>query len=257
MVPAARAVPAEGDLRRLSDGALAAAAQLCRTTDGHGLASFLYLANWVPFSPVWARRFPDVPALEQFLVGDDAVGSLLARRWRPRHDAQWFHWEPRTPVRSSTTRKLYVSSRPDDAADVLRRTVEVMADGDAPPFKVTRLPRGLLRPDRLVVYVRSSQELDDLAAALEPALTGYRPQGVPFTASAGRSGIVSWGVDPPASVREFGASWRRWVTRKLAAYLCASDADDAPGRAAFARARIHDDGVDPASWAPTPDLWAA
>ena len=148
-------------------------------------------------------------------------------------------------------RKLYVSSRPDDAADVLRRTVEVMADGDAPPFKVTRLPRGLLRPDRLVVYVRSNQELDDLTAALEPALADYRPQGVPFTAPAGRSGIVSWGADPPASVREFGASWRRWVTRKLAAYLCASDADDArrsggvrPGEDPRRRCRSDDVGAD-------------
>ena len=229
MVPAARAVPAEGDLRRLSDGALVAAAQLTRTTDVHGLASFLYLANWVPFSPVWARRFPDVAR----------AGAVPRRRRRrpfasrpaleaaARHAVVPLGAEDAGPVvdDAEALRELAAGRRGGRAAadrrgDGRRRRAAVQGD-EAAERSPAAGPTGRLR----AVESRAGRP----HRGARTGARGYRPQGVPFTAPAGRSGIVSWGADPPASVREFGASWRRWVTRKLAAYLCASDADDALG----------------------------
>lgn len=109
----------------------------------------------------------------------------------------------------------------------------------------------------MVVYVRSRPELDDLATGLRPSLDGFAAQGVPFTASLHPTGVLSWGHDPPSEVRPFAPSWRRWLTKKLASYLSASDASDPAERVAFAHRCLIADGVDPSTWSPRPDLWAS
>jgi hypothetical protein len=134
------------------------------------------------------------------------------------------------------------------------RYVEVLSERRMRSFKLSRHPRGLLRPDRLVAYCATRAETDALVLALDQALATFAPQGVPFTAAAPNP-AVSWARDPPARVATYAPSWRRWVTRKLAGYLHASDAPEATERSAFARARLRDDGVDVDVWAPGSALW--
>ncbi len=247
--------PPPADVAALSMAVLRVAAELTHSMESGALASLLYASNWSPLTPSWRSRFPDTDAVEQFLFGD--AGAVDASRWRGRPDAHWFHFEPVDRATGSPHRwKLYVSPGPVAAPEALRLALPVLADHGRPPFKITKSPRGLLRPDRMVVYLRSQAELERLGEALEGPLADLPAQGVPFTAGLHHSGITSWGYDPPPSVKAYGASWRQWLSKKLGAYLHASDADQPEGRVRFALAKIAEDGVDPSTWRPTPALWA-
>ncbi len=243
-------------LTALSNGILLVAAHLSASTDTAALAQLLYHANSVPLSPQWLRRVPDPQAAEGLLLGDATTRGTLEAHWHSRSDRHWLYFTPRARGRRAVRRKLYVSVLPDDSPGALSAAVEVMAQTRTAQFKVARQARALLRPDRMVIYLASPEELDELAGGLAHPLAGLRPQGVPFSGELGGSAALSWGADPPARVRSFAKSWRTWVTRKLAAYLRAADAADAEGRADFARARLAEEGVDLETWAPLPALWS-
>jgi hypothetical protein len=237
-------------LADLSAAALLTAAAIAPGSDSAITARLLYHANWLPLTPAWLVRFPD----------DDAVGCAVgadgrsAGPWRQTADHSWIHWTLPGGTRLSSPYKVYVSVVPDDLPLAFERCRAVFERHRTRTFKLARQPRAILRPDRLVAYAATRAETDALLADLTPALADCRGQGVPFT--AGDSLALSWARDPPAGVAAFGASWRAWVTRKLAAYLHASDAPEASGRVAFACARLGDDGVDTATWAPSAGLWA-
>jgi hypothetical protein len=245
------------DVRALSLAVLRTAAELTHSMESGALATFLYVSNWTPLTPSWLARFPGTDAVERFVLAEPEVASYLSVGWRTRHDAHWFHFEPaERPTASPHRYKLYLSPRPASAPDALRRALPVLVDHGAPPFKISRTPRGLLRPDRMVIYFRSLADLHRVGDALADPLGDMPAQGVPFTAALAPSGLTSWGYDPPPSVKAYGASWRQWLTKKLAAYLHASDADHAEGRVQFALSKVAEDGVDPDTWRPTAALWA-
>jgi hypothetical protein len=120
---------------------------------------------------------------------------------------------------------------------------------------------GLLRPDKLVVYLDSRESLQRLAEVLADALKSIAPQGVPFSADVAGNGLLSWGMDPPRKARQLAwqgyDSWRLWVVRRLASAMTAAQRDVADEvevcRHAVERLRL--DGVDVDDWTPSCTSW--
>lgn len=248
-------IPASAQtLGQISESVLLTAAALAPASDSEATAGVLYHGNWLPLSPTWLARFPDEHAVTRFVASESSATRLLASRWLESRDRTWIHWNSAPAARGKCPFKVYVSVAPDDLPVAFGRCVEVLTAQAVPSFKLSRHPRGLLRPDRMVAYCSTRAQTDALVRALDTALAGLTAQGVPFTAAVG-SPAVSWARDPPSDVTAYAPSWRRWVTRKLAAYLHASDAADSQARAVFACARLRQDGVDPDVWAPMPSLW--
>jgi hypothetical protein len=168
-------------------------------------------------------------------------------------------WARREDRRRSRTGqlpyKLYVSPHVDALPDVLPALVEALTAAGAPRFKVGADAAGLLRPDKIVVYLNDVRQLESVAQAVEAVLNGVPPHGVPFSAEMAGDGLLSWGGDPPADTRAVGGraeSWRLWVCRRLAEHLVAAQL--APLRRThprdFALARLALDGIDVCSFAP-------
>lgn len=250
------APPQKSLLAELSRRVLLTAAAATGSMNNEQTANFLYHANWWPFSPTWLHRFPTASSVTQLLYQDEALRSRLQRFWIVSEEVDWFYWKPRKPNAQSQQRfKLYVSVHPEVIYPAFSTTVNILSDIETHTFKTSCHPRGLLRPDRMVIYAETYEAIDILGTALVRALAGIRAQGVPFTASFSESDFLSWGCDPPMSVRHFGGSWRRWVTKKLAGYLHTSDSATAEGRVKFALDCITREGVDTIKWTPSNGLW--
>lgn len=244
-------------LEHVSSEWLLAAAGAVSSMHSTETMELLYHANWLPFSPAWSRRFPGSGAVNELVSADSKTAACLRARWTKSTDASWLHFSLRTSATSlSMPFKLYVSVAPVALRAAFPLIVAVLADHGAPTFKFSRTPRNLLRPDRMVVYTGSFSELQNVGSCLVDVIGDLPFQGVPFTAAVLGSPAVSWARDPPPAVRPFAASWRRWVAKKLAAYLHASDASTADGRVAFALERLQQDGVDVGRWCPEETLWS-
>ena len=242
-------------------------AQELETNDPQRLAEALYHYNHIPISPFWRARFagPDVILAH---VGADrgSLHGILDRDWTFSDDSSaWLAWRsllaPLPGHPSAATYKLYVSPRPERIADAFEALVRVLALVPA-TFKMGNSAAGLLRPDKLVAYFATRQELDEAASLLLRELAGCDPHGVPFTGTVDAGGLLSWGLDPPESERKLAwmprMSWRSWIAQRLAGALSiAKAARTAPTAEAwrFALARIQRFGVDVASWTPRPGLW--
>ena len=218
------------------------------TSDSAATARLLYHANWLPLNPAWLARFPDDEAVTYYATGEAGMADTLGGRWWRTLDASWVHWQDTRHSAPVGQYKVYVGVLPDDLPRAFDRCLAVWSRLGTRSFKLARTPRGLLRPDRLVAYAATLHETERLMHALDDALRDCRRHEVPFTAGEGRR-VVSWARDPRGEAAGYGASWRSWVTRKLAAYLHASDAGSAAGRAEFACARLEQDGVDTRLWA--------
>ncbi|MFG3409890.1 hypothetical protein [Streptomyces sp. NPDC048142] len=264
------------DTDPLSRHALQSAAGL-GLTDPEGLAIRLYLSNSVPLTPGWLGRFPDPAATERHL-GLHRSGRTrrqLERRWRhvdasPMSDT-WSLWGPADDdhgedtgdeeTESGPRYKLYVSPRPDATSRCFAAVVTALLDsGTRAWLKVARTPRGLLRPDKMVLYVASAGELHRLAAVLAGRLDRLPGQGVPFAARFDAERVLlSWGMDPPDGRSDSSLprhSWRSWLTGRIAAALALAQYLGVGADAwRFALMRVRCDGVDPATWRPASDFW--
>jgi hypothetical protein len=126
---------------------------------------------------------------------------------------------------------------------------------------------GLLRPDKIVAYFGSREDLDTAARELANELQGCPAHGVPFTAGIDDDGLLSWGIDPPESERPLSwldrESWRLWIAKSLGAALALAKGAARPlaqqvvepWRFAVERVRRH--GVDVDTWTPADTLWRA
>jgi hypothetical protein len=274
---------AGGRLARLSVRALQYADAL-DIVDSPRLCARLYFYNRMPATPDLARRLSDGAAVEAYLgvspqrssdATRSAVTRLLDRAWVRRDSDQaaaWIAWQHVSPralaARPMLTWKLYVSPAIDDLPDAFAATLQVLTDRGVPSFKVGCDLHGLLRPDKLVAYFPSREDLQDTIELLARALAGCRAQGVPFTADAGGDGLLSWGIDPPLRTNAFAAeasparpeSWRAWVTSRLAAALLSAKAAEGDGACAmpawsFALERVRLEGVDTHTWSPSSSIW--
>jgi hypothetical protein len=234
------------------------------SNDPATLSTALYLYNRIPLSRFWRARFPDRDAVLAHLGADRDAMAL----WHsPARTPGWISWSTHLRPRrddASPTYKLYVSPRPENIRDAFHAVVRALADLGGADFKIGEDAGGLLRPDKLVAYFQSREQLDRAAAAVLSRLGGCPPHGVPFTAGIDDAGLLSWGIDPPETERVLSwmgrESWRLWLAQKLGdamafAKSCATRRDVTAWQ--FARERVRRLGVDVQRWTPTDALWRA
>lgn len=252
-----------GRLAGISYEALRAAAA-SEIGDPAALAGYLYRYNREPLTPTWSRRIPDRDAAAAYLGWDqgsraDAIASRWARQ--PGSDSGWVHWRSRLTAhgveKGAAVYKLYVSPVTEALPEALAVVAKELAVAGAFAFKIGADLDGLLRPDKLVAYFSSFETLGAASSRLAAELDGMAPQGVPFTAESSADGLLSWGVDPPAS-SSFAVgveSWRLWIVQQLASALSAACSGGHPEPSMFALQRLRLEGVDVSDWAPGQSLW--
>jgi hypothetical protein len=255
-------------VERLSLDALRYAADL-ETGDSSILTTALYLYNRIPISRFWRSRFADRQEILSQLGADrGALAVLLDSHWASGNSQGWLTWRPRAPRtrdRNAAMFKLYVSARPESIRDAFEAVVRVLAERGGADFKIGDSAYGLLRPDKLVMYFGSRQEVDEVAQTLAKRLAGCPAHGVPFTAGIDDDGLLSWGVDPPESERALSwmgrESWRLWLATKLGSALALAKLSAPNGDremvCGFALERVRRYGVDVERWTPTESLWSA
>ena len=157
---------------------------------------------------MYGRR-PVSPALRRLVASWDPLGGAgptLQRRWIEQppssSDSPWRSWQPRRSpaghVRSSAPFKLYVSPTTETLPEAVRAVASALADGPGVlGFKVGRTVDGVARPDKMVAYFASLDELRGGADRVRDEAAGCRPHGVPFTAGVTDDGLLSWAMDPP------------------------------------------------------------
>jgi hypothetical protein len=251
---------------RLSREALLHAQDL-ETGDPQLLTSALYLYNRIPMSPFWKTRFGSREAILAHLGADRGpLRGLLQREWRAWGSTNgWLGWSSRGEAprgADEVTHKLYVSPRPEQIRDAFAVVVRVLSSFPGTAFKIGDSAAGLLRPDKLVTYFVSREQLGEVATMLQRELAGCEAHGVPFTAGIDDAGLLSWGVDPPESDRALSwlqrESWRLWVVQRLGAAMSmgkSARSASAPEPWRFAIERARRQGVDVETWTPSASLW--
>lgn len=228
-------------------------------TSPESIATRLYMYGRRPLTPALARQVD-----RHGTIGD--ARTALGRSWvetrRPSPDSPWRSWQPRRLRRRPGFRpssfKLYISPTVETLPEAFGAVADGLADAAGVlGFKVGRTADGIARPDKLVAYFEDLDQLRDCAWRIRDRATACRPHGVPFTAAVTDDGLLSWAIDPPHAIGDTDrrASWRTWVTLRLADYLVdavASQAGpatgDEPWQIALGRLRL--DGVDTTSWVP-------
>lgn len=176
--------------------------------------------------------------------------------------AGWLSWNSRhvhpKADQEGDTYKLYISPLPDFIEEVFDIALKTLATTPAFHFKVGADVLGLLRPDKMVAYFSSLEDLQTASNLLAKRLEGCPSHGVPFTAEICGEGLLSWGVDPPESEQLLSwqprESWRLWLTNRLAnALLTAKNAPRVNGENGlepwqYALQRLRLEGVDTQSW---------
>jgi hypothetical protein len=261
--PALPPLAGAGVISQLSREALEHAEDLA-TGDLNALTSALYLYNRMPLTKFWTARFPDAAAILAHL--GNASDAILDRWWSRTTSSGWISWQSRVPSLrqgDGTTYKLYLSPRPEHIRDAFHALVRVLAELPDSSMKIGHDAMGLLRPDKLVSYFATREELDRAGDALRRELAGCPAHGVPFTAPIDDDGLLSWGVDPPDSERALSwlerKSWRLWIAMRLAAALAIAKGSPSPQveRWRFAVERVRRHGVDVDTWTPVATLWSA
>jgi hypothetical protein len=258
---------AEGFLERLSLEALRYGQSL-DLTDRLALSNRLYNYNRAPLSPFWKRTLGGPSAIAEYLaIQDGRNKDLLDRDWSqisdPVLNEGWLAWQSLRFGSSTsfgkptkTVCKLYISPRTDRLPEFFPSILAVLSRCRVRQFKIGKGIQGLLRPDKIVAYFSSYEDLIATAEQLRKELAGCPAQGVPFTADFGSDGLLSWGMDPPAEGQVLPwlgrESWRLWVTNRLAVALIATNTEYTaklePWQ--FALRRLQLEGVDTRTWTP-------
>jgi hypothetical protein len=233
------------------------------------LSAQLYFYNRVPVTPRWHRRIGDEAALSRFL-GIDAgpLAQRLRSEWKESAPSpempSWRKWSLRNATHRGCSEtycyKIYLSPAFEAIPDVLPTTVDVLTENGVPHFKVGADLAGICRADKIVAYLDSFEQVDEVSRMLDTRLADVPVQGVPFTADLRRDGLISWGMDPrqsPVVKRQERRSWRSWITDRLASALIhARDAarpQVQPWRFAMERLRL--EGIDTDTWTPLMSDW--
>jgi hypothetical protein len=267
VVPVTDAVDATHSVARISRDALLYAQDL-DSDDLQVLTPAIYFYNRIPITPFWRSRFPTRDAVAAHLgIETGSLRVVLDQHWIPvpvERANGWLSWYSRTARArdaEAVTHKLYVSPRPEHIREAFEAVVRVLADLPGAQMKIGQDAGGLLRPDKLVTYFHTREELDEGADALRRQLAGCPAHGVPFTAGIDEEGLLSWGIDPPESEQTLSwlgrESWRLWLAQRMGAAMAI--AKRARGNAVepwrFVVERVRRQGVDVDTWTPAASLW--
>jgi hypothetical protein len=223
------------------------------------LARRLYLYNRTPGNARDHRRFGSPELVISYLTGSPTVAKCLASDWAiVSGDHGWIQARS-AESNGSACFKLYVSPVVEDLPEVFGVAIAALRRAGCSAFKVGADAVGLLRPDKLVAYFSTIENLQRAAAMIERAVAGVRVQGVPFSGVIDPPGLMSWGMDPPAEewIGPAGAqSWRQWVVERLAVHVAAAREAATSPLAEAALSRLALDGVDIERWTPSLAIWA-
>lgn len=226
------------------------------STESAPVAHWLYRFGTLPCGPAVERDFGagDGPLAVFGLNPGSRTRRMLEAAYEATSLEGWYSFA-RRPARATMIAacKLYVSPRPEALVDSFPRIADAFVQCDVRSFKVGRGIEGLLRPDKIIAYFEDHAHMQDAADVLGRSLRGCPSQGVPFTAEVGGNGLLSCGVDPPAS--DVAASWRSWITKRLADSLIIQRATGRVDLVAAALADIRLAGVDPDLWRPTAEFF--
>jgi hypothetical protein len=214
------------------------------------IAARLYAHHRIPASARWRSQLERPADVERFL----GLGGSCPIEFRPI--AGWQCWT--SPLAADPgAYKLYVSPQPDALPQTVAAVVGAARYG-ARAMKIGGDMYGLLRPDKCVIYFATFESLADAAQRLDRALAGLPVHGVPFTATLGSSGLLSWGIDGlgPGLQTSLPMSWRQWVTLRIARAIAVAKREtsidvDADAVWSFILQRLALDGVDARTWSPT------
>jgi hypothetical protein len=260
--PVACGIPPRGRLGELSRRALRYAAAL-RLTDAAALTWKLYRYNSLPRTGQRGRELGSEPGVREFLRLAALGRSPAPRPAAGGEPSGWISWpgHRRAGPGTAPTFKLYASPQLRDTPAALHALLPRLLERSALSVKVGATAENLLRPDKLVAYFESFEDLAAAAAAASTEIRDLAPQGVPFTAEIAADGLLSWGIDPdPGERRRLGLgaeSWRYWLVHRLARALAAAgrpeDASGSPER--FALERLALEGIDVEHWIPRASSW--
>ena len=234
-------------------------------TNLQSVAAKLYAYNSLPWDGPMKARFNKTNTVEAFLFSriTEEEQKILDEHWNLNSIIQrrsWLSWSKKSikedlPLSSTFTCKLYISSLIYDLPEVFKRFIPVISSSSAFSFKIGDSIEGLLRPDKMVAYFYTKESLLNTAALLEESLGSYPPQGVPFTMQLDKSGLLSYGEDPPQSevLKSIdGGSWRASLTDQIALAMnqARSDKLDWQQSIRFIHAMLQTTGVNSHTWAP-------
>jgi len=202
--------PPDGRLARLTAIAVSRAAALSAMVGADEVSAVLYRAGGTAVDPGQDPRLPR-------LLCDRAAVSVRAetKGYERSRSEHWDGWTAAGADADDLVHKIYVSPTVAALPAALPLVFAVAVDRAVPSWKVGADGAGIHRPDKIVLYLPTSEEADEVAAALSAALANVPAQGVPFTGQVGGSGIVSRGQD-------FGRqSWRAAVCTSVGRALLA------------------------------------
>jgi len=221
-------------------------------SDAGHLSERMYFYNRFPINAHWRGRFPDEGAVRSFLGVEAGGEGAFWRTWR-------LSGSPRPESAPETTYKIYLSPVTEDLPEVFRWTRLHVKDSGATSLRAAGDPRGLLRPDKLVVYFAKLEDALRFGAAASEALGSARAHGVPFTKQFGKTPLVSIGVDPAPSAhnrsRRGNRSWRATVTHRLAAAILDVRRERPASPLPLVLEAVRGGGIDPAEWKPASEQW--
>lgn len=239
-----------GDLARKSMMAV-------RIAHDTGLDSPTELARWL----YAFGRTP--PSLSEVRTGRSLRGLLrdsdrtqLEFRYSCCIGGEWEVWvqvKDQAQKSEPPRHKLYVSPSSQSLDEILHRTSELLCEVCVPAFKLVRDRGKATRPDKIIIYFYSAEELNEWASRLANEITGCHGHGVPFTHQINPEATLSRAVDPQfRNPLDKPESWRSWCTGRLGWSLAVAhesnpDALAMPGWM-FALFRLSLEGVDISQW---------
>jgi len=230
-----------------------------RWTDAPKASRELYAFGRLPCSSRWKDWGLQSSGDRARSLG--AVTRTLGSDWRVDETIDWITWTRRTGWAGTSRRaKLYLSPQPDHLFAVLPEVAAITERLGVSSFKIARTLRGMLRPDKMVLYWPGLEDALAASPELLHLTSGVPGHRVPFTARIEGSDTLSYGIDPP--LRELvvpwqSPSWRGWVVEKLVGAMVAAQLSPAIGSSAWQHALwgAHRAGIDTKTWSPRQGVW--
>lgn len=218
------------------------------------LAERLYAFNSLPIVPGTQDdgrlNFLNRTGIE----ADDPSPTIGTHRWTAQPGPAWLHFRRGDPQGGRF--KLYLCPCPQDIPRVLQHFAEVIGDRAAGGVFKIAFPYGSLRrPDKIVAYLPTFYELQEILLLLTKLQLEADVQAVPFSAPVLSAPLFSWGVDPPHQSIGLSASWRSWLTVQIAECAHAIPVDKAAEDAReHLSAALSVRDIDSVNWLPSQEL---